>query len=285
MLSLPQQPPCPTPFPHMEGVGNDVLTPIVPSGYNLYKGIGNLFLARRSWDPASAICQHWLCDPEFHSLMGDSWHKMQRALGSGCRHRHHDGLQSLFDPVLPQLVCAAGLPWSHHHHHHHHHCAFRWCSGPSMAWSRGVEPAGPHIQAQHPVIAGLRCLPCSPSVPWMPAFTFLFLRNQLKHHPSKESLLPRPHCRVRLPLCLSSLHPGSPPLQRCSTVWCGHPCKVRVCTARGCLCTSHIIIWATWPHHPCLLSSRSEIAPVTPRIIFYLRKGRKWGRNNRMNSN
>ena len=41
--------------------------------------------------------------------MGDSWHKMQRALGSGCRHRHHDSLQSLFDPVLPQLVCAAGL--------------------------------------------------------------------------------------------------------------------------------------------------------------------------------
>lgn len=65
--------------------------------------------SREVLGPASAICQHRLCGPGFRSLMG-VWHKLQRALGAGCRHRHRESLQSLFDPALPQLVYAAGFP-------------------------------------------------------------------------------------------------------------------------------------------------------------------------------
>lgn len=128
MLSLPQQPLSPPPFPHMEGAENDVLTPIVPSGYNLYEEWEPIS-SREVLGPASAICQHRLCGPGFRSLMGDSWHKLQRAWARGAD-IDTVRVQSLFDPALPQLVYAAGLLDVHRHHHH---CAFRRCSGPSMA--------------------------------------------------------------------------------------------------------------------------------------------------------
>lgn len=138
----------------------------------------------------------------------------------GCRCTHQHCLQSLFNPARHHLLHVARVPWFLCIHVYS--CpALPLCSGLMVDCNRRCYKSSrttPHSQAQHSIIAALRCLRWPPPAPWMPVPTFLSFRIQLIHGN------PPSPCWVGLPLSLF-ITPGPPSLQ-CWPPWTAGGCWI-----------------------------------------------------------
>lgn len=149
-------------------------------------------------------------------------------------------------------------------YHHYHYCAFKPRpdrSAQVQVWTatRSINKAlVACFQTQPLVIAGLRCLPCSPPGPWMPVLTFLFFVTQLRlgNPPSFTTqwgwVSSSPSHYTQVHLCYSS----------------GHPEPFMPVHASPHYNTNYLR-----PQGPCLLRSTSKTVPNTQQIIF-LKEGR-----------